>query len=617
MSDNSDKRRVSSRVARGIAGVLAMAAIVAGAVAAGLTIFPRVRGGPEPTLDPDLVAVATLENQTGDASLDPLGRQAAARITEAVHRHGVAEVVATEAALAAADAPKRLQGSEAASALARASGAGVIIHGTYYLVGDSLEFQIRITDVAQEQLMSAPRPLMAHRESSDDALRLVQERTLGSLAAALDYRAGDLNFPTQPPSLEAYRLYRQGQEAWDRIEFEEALGYYEQARAMDSRWMSPLLYVSLTLMNLRRYAEGDSALRVAASHRAHMSEPEDILLQVLRSHLDDEDPTVKLRGIRRLVTIAPAIGLRWGYFIASQAYRPQESLDFLARVDTASPSFERYEREYWTMTATQHHILGQHEEELQVAEEARRRLPDDMIVLHYHLVALAALGRTAEIEALLDTVFALPGTREGEEEFVPHWRALKTAWELRAHGHSGAARTAVLERGLEWLEARPPEWRRQNQSEYRRAKANFLYGLGRWEEARKLYELLYGERAEDPERSWALQEIDATELLPGLAGAAARLGEPERARAISAELAQRTEEVLSDIAVSRLAGALLIGQARIAAALGEPEEAVRLLRESFRLSRHKGGSVFALHRYDDFESLHDYLPYQQFLKPRG
>jgi hypothetical protein len=52
-------------------------------------------------------------------------------------------------------------------------------------------------------------------------------------------------------------------------------------------------------------------------------------------------------------------------------------------------------------------------------------------------------------------------------------------------------------------------------------------------------------------------------------------------------------------------------------ALGEREEAVRLLQESFRLSRHKGNDVFGAHRFGEFESLHDYAPYQQFLKPRG
>jgi len=51
--------------------------------------------------------------------------------------------------------------------------------------------------------------------------------------------------------------------------------------------------------------------------------------------------------------------------------------------------------------------------------------------------------------------------------------------------------------------------------------------------------------------------------------------------------------------------------------LGEREEAVRLLREGFTVTRHKGDFVRMAHRFRDFESLHDYLPYQQFLKPRG
>jgi len=625
MVENTGRRTTPGRVARGLAGLLAIAAIVGGAVAAGLAIFPRLRGEPKPTLDPDLVAVAPLENRTGDVSLDPLGRQAAARITEAVQLSGVAEIIAADLALSVAEKDGGLGELEAVKALAGASGAGIVVHGSYYFVGDSLQIQLQIADVATGELMGTLMPVMAPRDRPDGTMTVIRQRTVGALAAALDYRNGELDFSTQPPSLEAYRLYRQGLEAWDRGEYEEALGHFQQARALDTTWVSPLYYVSLTFGNLNRYAEMDSTVRVAERFRNTMSEPEYLLINSLSSHADDEDPTVKLRNVRRLAEIAPRIGLRWGYWAAYQAHRPREALGFLARIDTTSPRFERTEHEYWSLLARQHHLLGQHEKELEVAREARRRFPDHMAMLDAHLTALAALGRTAEIEALLDTVFALPGTQYQNLNLVPSWRALNTAAELRAHGHSDSARRAVLERGLAWLEDRPPEARRQMESDTARAKANFLYAFGRWEDARELYELLYDERAEYMERreEWPqgglhrLHVVDARELMPGLAGAAARLGDPDRARAISAELADSLKVNLDRAPADPLVVYLLVGQARIAAALGEREEAVRLLQESFRLSRHKGNDVFHAHRWDEFETLHDYPPYQQFLKPRG
>ncbi len=596
---------VPVRVARGVAGVLAIAAIVGGTVAGVLTVFPGLPRGTEAALDPNLIAVAVLENQTGQVDLDPLGRQAAARIAEAVHQHGVADVVSTEVAQTVADEREGLEDPEGIVALARASGASVIIHGAYYLVGDSLQFQLEITDVAEGEVMSALRPVRAPKERTDDALSLVQERTLGALAAALDFRDGDLVFPTEPPSIEAYRLFWQGGDARLRGEMEEALENFEQAWAMDSTWISPLLYTSLTLINLNRPAEADSLLQVAAGRRQHMSEPEHLTFQILHSDFDVEDPTVKLRSVRRLAELAPGVGLRWGYMVAQQAHRPQEALEFLARVDTASPGFKRAGSEYWRYTAFVHHALGQFEEQLEVAREGRRRFPDHMHLLDNQLRALAALGRTAEIEALLDTVLALPGTELGSGNVVvPHLRVLFTGTELRVQGHPDAARR-TFQRGLDWIEARPPEWMRQHPSWYWLSKAAFLYELGRWEEARDLYERL----AEEPEH-WDPPLLEEPDILASLAGAAARLGDVERARAITLELAERFEG-------SPRASKVLLSRARIAAVLGERDEAVQLLRDGFRMANYKGPYVEIVHRTRDFESLHDYLPYQQFLKPRG
>ena len=57
-------------------------------------------------------------------------------------------------------------------------------------------------------------------------------------------------------------------------------------------------------------------------------------------------------------------------------------------------------------------------------------------------------------------------------------------------------------------------------------------------------------------------------------------------------------------------------RARIAGALGDLEQAMALLQESFEY----GASWVRwplLHSDFDFESLHDYPPFQEFLRPRG
>jgi len=611
-SRSARTRTAPHRVARGVAGALAIAAIVGGATAAGLALFSGLSGESEPTLDPDLVAVAVLDNRTGDAALDPIGRQTAARITEAVHRHGVAEVGGADRATAAAEEDEGLEGPEGVAALARGSRAGIVIHGSYYVVGDSLQFQLQITDASKGELISALRPVMAPRDRPGAALEQLQERTLGALAAALDYRDGDLNFPTQPPSLEAYRLYWQGSDARWRFEMEEALGFFRQAGAMDATWISPLLYESMTLGNMARFAEEDSVLQVAAGRREHMSEPEDLMFQHLVSLNADGDKTVGLQRARRLAAIEPLLGLRWGYWTALYAHRPQEGLELLARVDTTSPRFRRLEAEYWRLSSTMHHLLGQHEEELNAARDGRARFPDHMHLLNGQLLALAALGRTAEAEALLDTVLALPATGLGDGYVVPHLRALFTAAELRTHGFKDAARR-IGQRALQWLDSRPPDWKQEHPGWYATSRAAFLYELGRWEEARDAYDRL----AVQPDYwDFGLPLASETGILVSLASTSARLGDVERARVIDAEFARRIDEALA-ASSERDAHRPLLGRARIAAVLGQPEQAVRLLADALRMSPNKGISVLFGHRERDFESLHDYPPFQQLMKPRG
>jgi len=264
-------------------------------------------------------------------------------------------------------------------------------------------------------------------------------------------------------------------------------------------------------------------------------------------------------------------------------------------MDTIRPRFKRVEPIYWWLTDVMLHALGRHEEELEVAREAHRRLPGDFSLQQNHLSALAALGKIDELEAQIDTFVALPGTNAG----WPYWIVL----DLRTHGFEWQW---MALRGLAWLEARPPD--EGQGAQFRRIfdRAYLLCMREQWEEARDLFEQLVGENE------------TGQEILSRLAGALARLGDGERARAISVELASRVDEVQRSglDAEGTETSYLLLGRARIAAALGEREQAVQFLEEGYRLTRHKGQYARDV-RHELQDLLGDYLPFQQFVKPRG
>ena len=87
---------------------------------------------------------------------------------------------------------------------------------------------------------------------------------------------------------------------------------------------------------------------------------------------------------------------------------------------------------------------------------------------------------------------------------------------------------------------------------------------------------------------------------------AARRGDHEEARRIS--------DGLSDLADPYNHGRHTYWQACIAAQLGERERAMLLLRDAFSQGRRFD---LWLHRDMDLEPLHDYPPFQEFLRPKG
>ncbi len=585
------------------------AAVVLIAVAFAVVIAMRSRDTAVP-LNPDLVAVAMLANETGDATLEPVGRMAAERVAQGIQQRGVADVVPPSVALAAAEQAQDAR--DRVRAFAEATGAGVLLHGAYYLLGDSLQFQIQITDVVDGELMAALRPVTAPSEPATEALDLVSERVLGTLAAALDFRSGALWLPMQPRSLEAYRLYRE-----EPDDFREHARNLRAAWAMDSTFFPALVWLAATLhwMACRGggdtlLAEADSLFQVAEGLSDRMSEAERLALQGFHERRRGADPETQLRRLRRMAELAPNFR-QTAAGAAASAYRPREALEHLARVDTTNPYvFSVGLRGYRLIAMGSLHMLENHEEALQVGHAAHREFPEDVEVSGYLLWSLAALGRIDDLNALLDSVFAFPHWRRQSGAFTtPAGVANVTAVELRAHGHRDAA-PAVLERALDWLEARPAEEIREMGVFHLYWRASTLYKLERWEEARAAYEELAAASPDDARVNEFPVDPLSTVALAGLGAVAARMGDGERARAISGQLAETPKEQL-------------LGRARIAALLGEREEAVGLLREALvqvgvtGMNKNKGWYMLQRHHDMDLEPLRGYPPFEQFMRPRG
>ena len=108
----------------------------------GIAVLSGDRG---PDVDPERVVVAPLTNQTGDPEFDVFGQIAADWISEGLQRTGLVGVVPS---MTAQEHARRITGTDVSTELANATGAGIVVSGTAYLQGDSLQIHTQVVDGA-------------------------------------------------------------------------------------------------------------------------------------------------------------------------------------------------------------------------------------------------------------------------------------------------------------------------------------------------------------------------------------------------------------------------------------------------------------------------------------
>jgi len=233
-------------------------------------------------------------------------------------------------------------------------------------------------------------------------------------------------------------------------------------------------------------------------------------------------------------------------------------------------------------------MLGNYKQELKEVRRCRKQFPESAEALSYEAWPLAALGRTKDLENLFQESAALP-TESGNS---PGDIMLIAGRELQAHGFKEDA-VRVLNQALEWFEGRPDQ--EKTSAENRFSRAGTFYILGKWDEAKVLFEELHTDTPDD------------VNYLGALGAVAVQLGNKEEALKISKQLEEDQRPYLF--------GNPAYWRARIAALLGDKEGAVNLIRQAT-----KQGYTYEhlhLHPCEDFESLADYPPYIQLMKPKG
>jgi serine/threonine-protein kinase len=420
------------------------------------------------------VVVAPLRNETGDSTLGMLGRLASDWITQGLQQTGRVTVVSWPAAMDAAD---RAAGSGAAllETLRAETQAQTAVTGSYFLVGNSIRFQAQVVDAESGAVLGAVSPVEVPRDSVQRGVRLLSGRVAGMLAVRADERLRDLpGMLERPPTYEAYRAFDRGIRLYNAQDYGEAAKVLLEAARLDTTFLIPLVYAATASWNQSQYARTDSLVQVLRARRSMLSEYFDLNVTYLENLLAGEGDRA-LQVARQAVAIAP--GSRAAYNAARLALltnHPVEGLTLLTGMDP-DRGLMRGWQSYWTQLTHALHLTGDHERELVATREMRRRYPDSRVAIVLEVRALAALGRTEEMDSVLFATEALP-----PDTYWSQAAALITAAEeLTAHERGNPAPYEA--RAVRWL-ANQLAYDPQHRS-HRYWMGTVHYDAGRWRDA--------------------------------------------------------------------------------------------------------------------------------------
>jgi len=555
----------------------ALGAAVLILVVAGISYAARSR----PRVNPHSVYVAPLENQTGARALDPLGRLVADEVAETLARTGVVEVAAREnGAGTASGETSRVN----ARADANSGHAGVVVTGAFYRDAGSLSFHVRVTDVTRRRVVWAVPPIVAPVTAPEAAIDELRRRAAGAVVALADPRyASWITVATSPPTVEAFQEYARGVELQLRGKARSAVEHLHRAYELDTTFTWARMQEVTAHMNLFESAEADSIANALSLVRERLRPVQRHWLDWMLAIKKGDTPNA-LRAMREAARLAPD---RFLYSVANDASSLNQHREVIAVLEELGPEspYTGPTMGYWYHLTGAHHALGNHRREEATARLARKYLGNRVSALSFQASALAALGQTRELRALIDTLLMLPE----DDQMSPGELMVMAAEELRAHGEAAGA-TEVIARAVAWYRTVV----RANSADHKFELGRALYVSRNWDAADSVF------------RSLAVANPEDAIILGFLGAIAARRGD----RAAAEEVVARLEMMRPTM--SRPNEVASYWQGKIAVLLGDDARAMQRMREVCGPQGRAG-----MHVDFDFERIWKSKVFREFVRPKG
>ena len=333
-------------------------------------------------------------------------------LTTAMAGTGLMKVLDARAALGASGNSRDASDASGAVRVARALGAGTVVTGSYYKLGDTLQFDVRLLDAATSEVVQALPPVKGPAADPSAAIDLVRQRTLGALATRFSPAlASQIAGMSRPPSYDAYQQLVAGMDAFFAQNLPEARERFTRASVLDTSNVYARLWLLEALETLGALPSADSVAKGLETRRERLSPLEQAQLDEYTSSIR-KDPVANLAAAFRMHALS--LNGQYRATLARKlmlAHRFQEALDTL---DGANAEVGLFKDKVFPMEQRRLllHRLGRFEDELATIDTLARRFPYPTWPAT-RARALAALGRADSLKALVDETVARAGGTAG------------------------------------------------------------------------------------------------------------------------------------------------------------------------------------------------------------
>jgi adenylate cyclase len=262
--------------------------------------------------EPMPIAVISFENQTGETKYDYLQKAIPNLLITNLEQSKLFHVITWERMqdLLSQMGKKDVKTIDPALGfeICRMEGCNLIVIGSYVKAGDTFVTDVKILDVNTKQLLKSVSAKGTGEASIlQSQIDYLSKEISGS--AGIPYRsietAGLHVIDVTTNSMAAYDYFLEGRDASDKMYYDDARKYLEEAVHIDSTFAVAWLYLSNAYGSLENIQMRNKAIEKAYAYSSRATEKEQLTIKAVYARVIKNDPGEELRLLTELAGKAP------------------------------------------------------------------------------------------------------------------------------------------------------------------------------------------------------------------------------------------------------------------------------------------------------------------------